>query len=147
MIKPLLLLAITTILFSQDTTITTGEYDETFDPLKLNEPEIEWPLMIRAGEQEPKQKVESQGDTTEIGYRIQVLSTQDYETAYDVQSTLMEKYNGEVYVTFDAPNYKVRVGNFQSRSEAEKIQKELMDMGYRMAWIIRTQIVVKPRRW
>ena len=32
----------------------------------------------------------------------------------------------EIYITFDAPIYKVRVGNFVSRNNAEKMKHSLV---------------------
>ena len=45
-----------------------------------------------------------------------------------------------VYVDFEAPNYKVRVGDFIDRDIAETLQQELVQMGYNSAWILRTRI-------
>jgi hypothetical protein len=45
-----------------------------------------------------------------------------------------------VYVDFEAPNYKVRIGDFINRDSAESLQKDLVQMGYYSAWILRTRI-------
>jgi hypothetical protein len=45
-----------------------------------------------------------------------------------------------VYVDFEAPNYKVRIGDFIDRKSAESLQKGLVQMGYNSAWILRTRI-------
>jgi hypothetical protein len=45
-----------------------------------------------------------------------------------------------VYVDFEAPNYKVRIGDFIDRDSAESLQQELVQMGYNSAWILRSRI-------
>jgi hypothetical protein len=53
-----------------------------------------------------------------------------------MKSTLSDS----VYVDFEAPNYKVRVGDFIDRNSAESLQQDLVQMGYNSAWILRTRI-------
>jgi len=48
--------------------------------------------------------------------------------------------NDSVYVDFEAPNYKVRVGDFIDRDSAESLQQDLVQMGYNSAWVLRTRI-------
>lgn len=119
-------------------------FDETFDPNTLTEPPLEWPVILHPGETLPEQGERMTADSTQEGYRIQVISTPDYETADSLMAELLLVFDHEVYLTFDPPNYKVRVGNFRFRSRAEDAQSRLRDMGFRSAWIIRTQIVTVP---
>lgn len=128
-------------LISQDEKQT---YDESFDPTTLNEPEMEWPTLIFPGDTIQYKADVDISDSTEMGYRVQVISTPDYKTAETVMENLTLVMKEEIYLSFDPPNYKVRIGNFRFRSEAEKIQKNLMAKGYRTAWIIKTHIVVIP---
>ncbi|MFQ6673980.1 MAG: SPOR domain-containing protein [Fidelibacterota bacterium] len=118
----------------------TTEVDESFDPNTLNEPPLEWPTILHPGEKLPGQGSETETDTAMDGYRVQVLSTADYQTADSLMKEVSPLFGGEVYLTFDPPNYKVRVGNFRSRSPAEKAQAQLAKMGFNTAWIIRTSI-------
>ncbi|RTZ96649.1 MAG: hypothetical protein DSY36_00660 [Candidatus Neomarinimicrobiota bacterium] len=45
-----------------------------------------------------------------------------------------------VYVDFETPNYKVRIGDFIERESAESLQQDLVQMGYNSAWILRSRI-------
>jgi len=49
-----------------------------------------------------------------------------------------------VYVVYETPNYKVRVGDFIAREDADKMRQKLQNMGYLSAWVIRTRIT--PQR-
>ena len=74
------------------------------------------------------------------GYRVQVLATRYIERADSLAAIMKNTISDSVYVDFEAPNYKVRVGDFIDRDIAEALQQELVQMGYNSAWILRTRI-------
>ena len=74
------------------------------------------------------------------GYRVQVLATRYIERADSLAAIMKNTISDSVYVDFEAPNYKVRVGDFIDRDTAETLQQELVQMGYNSAWILRTRI-------
>jgi hypothetical protein len=51
-----------------------------------------------------------------------------------------------VYLLFDAPVYKVRVGDFVSRYEAGQKLPDIVELGYRDAWIVPDKIVQRKMR-
>ncbi|SDS03630.1 Sporulation related domain-containing protein [Mucilaginibacter mallensis] len=60
------------------------------------------------------------------GYRIQIFSGSDRQAAYDAQAKLKAKYPDlATYLSYRAPNFKVRVGDYRSRLEAEKVMQDL----------------------
>jgi len=76
------------------------------------------------------------------GYRVQVLSTQNGEIAEEMRMKLISQMNHNVRVIFNAPNYKVRVGAFTDRSDAEHLRKQLYALGHRRAWIVRARFTL-----
>ena len=74
------------------------------------------------------------------GYRVQVLATRYFERADSLAVIMKNTVRDSVYVDFEAPNYKVRIGDFIDRDSAESLQQELMQMGYNSAWILRARI-------
>ena len=74
------------------------------------------------------------------GYRVQVLATRYFERADSLAVIMKSTLSDSVYVDFEAPNYKVRVGDFIDRDSAESLQQELVQMGYNSAWILRARI-------
>ena len=74
------------------------------------------------------------------GYRVQVLATRYFERADSLAVIMKNTINDSVYVDFEAPNYKVRVGDFIDRDSAESLQQDLVQMGYNSAWILRSRI-------
>ena len=74
------------------------------------------------------------------GYRVQVLATRYFERAESLAVIMKNTVSDSVYVDFEAPNYKVRIGDFIDRDSAESLQQELVQMGYNSAWILRARI-------
>ena len=115
-----------------------------FNPNKLNDPKINWPVIVNPinSEDETNDKVLSIDSTTIVieGFRVQLLATRDRFSAEKFQSELEQIYNEKIYIIFEAPNYKVRIGNFIDRQSAEKMRKDFSKKGYPSAWIIRTKI-------
>ncbi|MEN2992270.1 MAG: SPOR domain-containing protein [Bacteroidia bacterium] len=55
------------------------------------------------------------------GYRIQVLTTPSRKIADSLRFFLLENYpQHSVYMLYEPPNYKLRVGDFLDRREAEE---------------------------
>jgi len=68
----------------------------------------------------------SEQATSLDGYRVQIFSGSDRKDAYDAQAKFQEKYPGiGTYLTYRSPDFKVRIGDFRSRLEAEKMVQEL----------------------
>lgn len=60
------------------------------------------------------------------GFRIQVVSTTNRDQAFKIKTDLLMKYPDEkTYVMFQSPYFKVRIGNFLKRADAEKFRKDL----------------------
>ena len=74
------------------------------------------------------------------GYRVQVLATRYFERAESLAVIMKNTVSDSVYVDFEAPNYKVRIGDFIDRDSAESLQQDLVQMGYNSAWILRSRI-------
>ena len=49
------------------------------------------------------------------GYRVQVLATRYFERADSLAVIMKNTVSDSVYVDFEAPNYKVRIGDFIDR--------------------------------
>ncbi len=60
------------------------------------------------------------------GFRIQVVSTSNREEAFKIKSDLLNRFRDQKsYVLFQSPNFKVRIGNFILKDEAEKFRKQI----------------------
>ena len=60
------------------------------------------------------------------GYRVQVFFGSDRKGAYNLQAKFKDLYpEFDSYITYTQPNYRVKVGDFRTRSEAEKLMSQL----------------------
>lgn len=133
--KFILIILLVSISFSQQKKIK-------FDANKLNDPKPNWPKISSPFSSDVlnyNQTIDQDSIIIE-GYRVQVLATRERFKAEKLQSDLEELFEYKIYVIFEAPNYKVRIGDFIDRQKAEKFRKKLSGNGYSSAWIIRTKI-------
>jgi SPOR domain len=78
---------------------------------------------------------------TTDGYRVLVVSTDNLEKANDVRSEIYFKtQNKEVYISFEPPFYKVKVGDFTDRSEANNLKFKLNQLGYSEARVVQETV-------
>lgn len=76
-----------------------------------------------------KQKRQNLMTQTMPGYRIQIYFGGVRQKASEVKLDFNSKYPGvPAYLTYQQPNFKVRVGDYRSRFEAQKFLKEIDGM-------------------
>ena len=80
------------------------------------------------------------------GYRVQLISTRDGEEARAVKRDAVLSFEENVYVAFDNPYYKVRIGDCNSRFAAEILQEKAVEKGFVEAWVVRTQVYKEPQK-
>ena len=116
-------------------------------PKKLKDISPNWPIIINNTlDDSTSFDIILKADSTKYiseGFRVQILATRYFEYADSLAISISSKVNDSVYVEFETPNYKVRVGDFINRDSAELLQKELLKMGYKTAWILRTRITAQ----
>ena len=113
---------------------------------KIIDPEPRWPIISSPLNSQNLITNKVSIDSTQFiieGYRVQILATKQLVNAEKLQKDLSSILNQKIYIVFEAPNYKVRVGNFIDRSKAENFRKNLIKEGYQSSWIIRTRIEPK----
>ena len=80
------------------------------------------------------------------GYRIQVLSTQSRGEAFKMKTDLLTRFPEEkTYLMFQSPNFKVRLGNYLKRSDAEKVRQQLNTLLGRNAYVVEDAIEYTPK--
>ena len=138
--------------------IAYGQYDlppqdESFDPLKLAEPVL--PFMdgtmiyeIITATEDSLSSHYFQRDSVQVvekmGYKIQLFSSQDFFAADSIYGRAQRSFaDYAVERVYNAPYYKIRVGNFINREDAEDLLDRAIHYGYRGSWIIRTKVRIK----
>jgi hypothetical protein len=61
------------------------------------------------------------------GYRLMLLTTNDREKAIKVRTQLLQRFPDQsIYMVFQSPFIKLKMGNFQDRGEATDIRRQVM---------------------
>ena len=126
---------------------TMQEYEQDFDPSRYAE-RRQKSGMEKASDSEREQRRDvpdapAYFDRMEkvLGYRLQVYST----TSVDDASNRREYFRSvldsmQIDLVYSAPYYKLRLGNFRDRADAESFKTELQSRGINDAWIVRDHI-------
>lgn len=78
------------------------------------------------------------------GFRIQVLNTSDRGEAIGTKTKLLQLFPGEkVYLLYQEPYFKVRLGNFRDRDEADSELQQLAKQ-FPGSFVIPSAIEPKP---
>ncbi|HNW49944.1 MAG TPA: SPOR domain-containing protein [Prolixibacteraceae bacterium] len=90
----------------------------TDDHLKIHcDPRVDTLIQIHREENIRKTGIE--------GYRVQIFQG-NKDAAYQAKARFLSTYeNMKVYVLFQSPDFKVRVGDFRTKSEALKLRNQL----------------------
>ncbi|MFY7898579.1 MAG: SPOR domain-containing protein [Chitinophagaceae bacterium] len=60
------------------------------------------------------------------GYRIQIISTNNRDAATKAKNEVLALFNDQkAYLTYQSPYFKVRIGNFLKKEDAEKFRLQL----------------------
>lgn len=125
-------------------------YVEDFDPLALEEEDIEVQPVEKAPAVETEQEEIAETVRSEDlalnqkemiqGFRIQLMATTDEIQVRDAKKRAIFKFQTGVYLVFEAPHYKLRIGDCATKQEAEELKKEAIRNGFRDAWIVPSKV-------
>lgn len=81
------------------------------------------------------------------GYRIQVVSTTNREQAFKIKGELLARFpDQKSYALFQSPNFKVRIGNFLKKADAEKFRAQINKLYPTGVFIVEDAIEYTPTR-
>ncbi len=132
----------------------SSKYDESFDPLSLDDDDIVIQAKTEAEVAEKKKTEKKTSDQTKIfreidGYRVQLMATRSIESATLVKQRAEKqflKHKHKVYWSFEAPFYKVRIGDVLTRTEAESIRDLAKSLGYDQAFPVRSKVILPDQQ-
>jgi len=122
---------------------------ETFDPATLGEPDLDLPASVGLQPADLDRLLAGEGRTSAIedqkttpGFRVQLISTREEAEARLLRRDALLAFEENVYLIYDDPYYKLRVGDCLSRYEADQLQEAAVERGFLESWVVRT--MVKP---
>jgi hypothetical protein len=127
---------------TEEKKLQLSEYEATLDPVEFDQ-EIEIVQKARSIEKKQQIPLEIPKDSMIVqeevvqGFRIQIFSSSSVDETTLMRNLALEKFiSDSVYTVYDPPVYKVRVGDFVNRYEANQRLPEFVEKGYRDAWIV-----------
>lgn len=76
------------------------------------------------------------------GYRIQLMALSSMEAVRAKKNTIEKELQLTVYVDYDKPYYKIYVGDYTKRKDAEKALNKIKQSGYPDAWVVKSKVFV-----
>lgn len=127
------------------------EHEQSFDPAEYRREPVVTPEPPEPVEELSEEEVEKQTPWVErtervMGYRLQLFSTTDIDEAQDALERIREECKslntdvGRIDMSFDAPYYKVRAGDFLNKKDADTARNLLHEAGMQDAWVVRDNV-------
>lgn len=75
------------------------------------------------------------------GYRVLVVATDNMDAANSVRADILDKIQRkEVYISFEPPFYKVKIGDFTDIAESNNLKFKLNQLGYTEARVVQETV-------
>jgi len=122
--------------------------DESFDPHSLGDES--WVIVKKKWDIKPyvdSAAIDSglpsaSKEAAVLGYRVQLFSSADYYEVIAKRNEAADKFTQEIYLDYEAPYYKLRLGNFTDKEKADELKNSVKSDGFPDAWVIQTKVVV-----
>ena len=130
----------------QDHRVPLSLYEKTFNP---SDYDVEITEVQRQHKiEEDRAAAERQRDSIVVessftqGYRIQIFATGNIDEANAMRMTALQRLTEDsLYVVYDPPNYKIRIGDFVTRADANQRLATVIAQGFADAWVVGDRIV------
>ena len=81
------------------------------------------------------------------GYRIQVISTNNRIKAMEAKTKIYQRFPElKAYLMYQSPYFKLKVGNFIEREEAESYLQDILTLFPTGVYVVRDVVEVKPEK-
>lgn len=90
------------------------------------------------------EKIQNKAQKQILGYRVQICFDSDKVLVDQMRAKFISQYPKiDTYITFDAPNFNLKVGDFRTQIEAEKLKEKIV-ADYSIT-IIHKELINLPR--
>ena len=81
------------------------------------------------------------------GFRLQVIITNDRNSALSVKTRMLSDFPGEkTYFIYHSPYFKIQMGNFRTREDAEELMQQVKKIYPSGVFIVPAKIEVRPSK-
>jgi len=90
------------------------------------------------------ERIQNKAQKQLLGYRVQICFDSDKVLVDQMRAKFISQYPKiDTYITFDAPNFNLKVGDFRTQIEAEKLKEKIV-ADYSIT-IIHKELINLPR--
>lgn len=121
-------------------TLNPSDFDEDVALVKETQPDSlkAAPVEQASADSMVVEEVMSQG------FRIQIYASKKIDEATAVRMMAVEQFpQDSIYVVYDPPVYRVRLGDYPTRLEANQRLPSITRAGYPDAWVVTDRIIVR----
>jgi len=124
------------------------KYEKSFNPIEYDEVEDSLNERLSGKNKNLISTDDAEAKEPELvsGFRVQLLFTPEIDDANKIKNEITPLVKDAVYIIFEAPYYKLRVGDCQTRTAANHLVKSLVDLGYKNAWIVPDRVYKNPQK-
>ena len=112
--------------------------DNVFDPIPKTTVIID--DIFKTKQLDLLDSLNPKNEKIKVGFRLQLFETISKDIADEERLNIQEVLNDTVYVVFEAPLYRLQVGDFFTRKQAEEKKRDLVRNGYKNIWIVKSRI-------
>lgn len=130
----------------KDQKVALTAYESTFDP-RTYEEDIEAIKKSPVAEQIQNEE-KTEGDTVIVeeevlqGFRIQIFATSGIDEANFLKAMAAQRVpEDSIYIVYDQPVYKVRLGDFLTRYQANLRLPSVIGKGFTDAWVVADRVI------
>lgn len=126
--------------------VPLSRYEKTFNPSDYDDEitEIQRQHQVeqeRIAAERGRDSVVVESTFTQ-GYRIQIFASGSIDEANAMRLTAFQHITEDsLYVVYDPPVYKVRIGDFPTRAEANQKLATVIAQGFTDAWVVGDRII------
>ncbi len=81
------------------------------------------------------------------GYRIQLASDNNRQELLNIKAKFIQQFpDYSAYIEYSAPQFKLRIGDFTSRAEADNLLNEIR-IFFPVAFIVPDKIIIEGIEW
>ena len=121
-------------------TLNPSDFDEDVALVKETQPDS---LKVAPAEEAAPDSMVVE-EVASQGFRIQIYASKKIDEATAVRTMATEQFpQDSIYVVYDPPVYRVRIGDFPTRLEANRRLPSIAQAGYPDAWVVTDRIILR----
>jgi cell division septation protein DedD len=74
---------------------------------------------------------------------VQIFASSEQARAREVAAAARSRFGEPVYIEYESPLYKVRVGDCITRTEADALKDRAITQGYDGPWVVESSVQVR----